>query len=529
MKTRQALSLLLALCLLWGLAACGQSGEDKKFDELTKKTSSAPVPGPASGQPQSAPEGSSEAAPTSEPTPYVDPEGLEGEFTVKGPFSTSDGVSKDAVEELANEFMALHPGVKINVEFIASIYDGTPRAQRRENARTQLLAELGSGEADYLLYSPIEELNIYGLSQSGVFTDLRPYFENDPDIDPDDFYTQVLDAVSVDGKLTVMPMSFDFNGVMLNRPLLEGMQVDLDSIRSVDYKQLLDWYDQAKSTDPDVQATFGALTQDYFFTYEAPAYVDLENKAASFNSPEFIEFLARTGALEESDKDAMDKYYRLSGVVPYTVQWAMENWEAGTEFSEEQRQFLPDHMLAFYDNAHPGVAALSGIMAEEIGYFGGMLDMLAGPYPIVSTKGQLGVYTTEDFAIPASMKSPDLAWEFISYCIQEREDMVLGQGLYTGRLPINKKTFAHQMEFCRTSRMVYSSASFFLKDFQQKNLDPALCAQKLEEFMALPLTNSKVYVIDMSEYLTEFYDNKLTTPEQCAEKIQGRMDIWLHE
>ena len=36
MKTRKALSLLLALCLLWGLAACGQSGEDKKFDELTK-------------------------------------------------------------------------------------------------------------------------------------------------------------------------------------------------------------------------------------------------------------------------------------------------------------------------------------------------------------------------------------------------------------------------------------------------------------------------------------------------------------
>ncbi len=47
--------------------------------------------------------------------------------------------------------------------------------------------------------------------------------------------------------------------------------------------------------------------------------------------------------------------------------------------------------------------------------------------------------------------------------------------------------------------------------------------------MALPLINSKVYVIDMNEYLTEFYDNKLTTPEQYAEKIQGRAYIWLNE
>ena len=45
----------------------------------------------------------------------------------------------------------------------------------------------------------------------------------------------------------------------------------------------------------------------------------------------------------------------------------------------------------------------------------------------------------------------------------------------------------------------------------------------------MPLVNGKTHVIDMSEYLTEFYDSKLTTPEQCAEKIQGRMDIWLHE
>ena len=85
------------------------------------------------------------------------------------------------------------------------------------------------------------------------------------------------------------------------------------------------------------------------------------------------------------------------------------------------------------------------------------------------------------------------------------------------------------MEFCRTSSMMYQTASYYLEDFHQKNLDADLAVKKLDEFLSMPLVNGKTHVIDMSEYLTEFYDSKLTTPEQCAEKIQGRMDIWLHE
>ncbi len=529
MKCKKMISILLALCLVLSLGACSQKSEqDKLYDELTQKDSSADI------SPESVPEDeassasgeSKDASPTPEPTPYVDPEGLTGELTVLGPADTSDGIVKNAVEYLAEEFMELHPGVKINVEFIISIFDDTPRAQRREQARSRILAELGSGEADYLLYSPIEELNIYGLSQSGVLLDLRPYFENDPGINPDDYYTQVLDAMSVDGKYTVMPFSFGFEGMMLNRPLMEEMKVDLDSIQAIDYKMLLDWYEQAKAVDPSAQATFGARTQDFLYTYEAPAYVDLENKTASFNSPEFIEFLTRTGALEESDKETVDEYYRISATAPQLVQWLLENWASGEELD---REFLTDFQEILYDNAHQGVAVLSGIAAEEMGLVSGLMKDLAGPYPAVSTKGQLGVYTTEDFAIPATMKNPDLAWKFISYCISEREDMQLGRGYYTARLPINKKNFRKQMEFCRTSGMMYQTSDFYLDDFQQESLDVEFATQKLDEFLSMPLVNSKTHVIDMSEYLDEFYNSKLTTPEQCAEKIQGRVDIWLHE
>ena len=51
----------------------------------------------------------------------------------------------------------------------------------------------------------------------------------------------------------------------------------------------------------------------------------------------------------------------------------------------------------------------------------------------------------------------------------------------------------------------------------------------MDEYLSMGLVNRKLYSPDVQEYLDEFYNSCLTTAEQCAEKIQGRVDIWLHE
>ncbi len=518
MKTRRIFAWALALLLV--LSACGQSEQDKYYDELVKKSSSAeeisvPVP-------ESSPE-SSEAEPTPEPTPYVDPEGLTGEFTLFCFLDRSGPGTPDQMTALANEFMELHPGVTINVEFFTDLNDNRSGRELRAAYSAQVLAELGSGEADYLLYRPIEELNLYGLSKSGLFIDLRPYFENDPTINPDDYYTPVLDALSVDGKMTTMPVSFSFEGMYLNREVMESLDVDVDSILSVDYQDVLGWYDQAKEADPEIQPVFGAWLANSFYTYEAPAYFDVVNGEASFQSPEFIEFLTRTSAIEEVDKD-MGYVARVNLGIPGMVEGAMLYWDTGERREPEATDVYTEEILA---DAHPGIAVVSSITPERLGHLSDPLRYLAGPYPAVSTKGQMGVYTDEDFAIPSSMKNPDLAWKFISYCIGEREDVKLGSDFLTWCVPINKKNFVKIVDAMKNSPRTYVMERYV--GYKSDKIDGEVSAQKLEEFMALPLINSKVYVIDMSEYLTEFYDNKLTTPEQCAEKIQGRAYIWLNE
>ena len=67
---------------------------------------------------------------------------------------------------------------------------------------------------------------------------------------------------------------------------------------------------------------------------------------------------------------------------------------------------------------------------------------LAGPYPLTNSKGELGIVALESFLLPASMQDKNLAWEFIKYCVGEREEpRIYGEGpihYYTPYFPTNR-------------------------------------------------------------------------------------------
>lgn len=60
-------------------------------------------------------------------------------------------------------------------------------------------------------------------------------------------------------------------------------------------------------------------------------------------------------------------------------------------------------------------------------------------------------------------------------------------------------------------------------------IDPEALLEKIEEILTLNPVYADAYNVDVQEYLDEFYVNGLTTAEECAEKIQGRTEIWLNE
>lgn len=102
------------------------------------------------------------------------------------------------------------------------------------------------------------------------------------------------------------------------------------------------------------------------------------------------------------------------------------------------------------------------------------------------------------------------------------------QEMYTTNFPLNKGNFQNLLEVYKEGggyQYEYGS----LLGFDPGQLDSAAALEKLEEFLTLPLLNGKLYSLDAGEYLGEFYQKGLTTPEECAAKIQGRAEIWLNE
>ncbi len=510
MKKRKTTAVCLALCLLLNLPACAHPQQAAHPDESPKTAPSSQTQ--TESQPPPAPD-----------IPDLSDTDLSGELTIRDCIAPSESLPTQ-LESFAAEFMALHPDVTINVEYYTESASGRAQVNEAYEAfSTEVRMEMVSGEADYLLFFPSSRMNLYELSESGVLMDMRPYFDNDPTVDPQDYFTQVFDAVSVNGKLTTVPISFSLEGLYLNRNLMEALKVDLDGIKEVDWQALLDWHQQGLALQKDLDVLAGGEMHEQLFALEKPAYIDWETRTASFQSPGFIDYLTRTGAITEKNAE-LNEISRAISTEVGIADLAMQSWAAGKNLFDPADTARSD----IVDKGVPSVAVLSGIGLPDLAYASEPLNGLAGPYPAVTSDGKLGVFSKEDFAVPSSIKDPRLAWKFIAFCMQEREELLFEPGFYfTGYIPVNRKNLVALLEDGKGKKELFYTV--LQAGYAMESYDAAAGAEKLEECLSLPLINGKNYGVNVDEYLEEYYTHNLTTPEQCAKKLQDRAYIWLNE
>ena len=434
------------------------------------------------------------------------------------------------LEVMAEEFMDLNPGVTIRIEYAENNLGAVTNVeQSRDSYCSRVRAELLSGEADYILYSPPGSLNLYDISRSGVLLDLWPYWQQDETIDPNDYFENVLKAVEVDGKLTSMPFSFYFDCMYLNRAALQSIDVDPESITSLDSGLLLEWYEKARAVDPEIKLFFGEQGKDFLFGDEKFAYIDMDARTSSFDAPEFVQFLERTAQIDDAEPD-LDRTANLYAQTAYLVNELLRCRATGEEpgaAAGGENDFSRQYVL----NGRVGLACVANMNMSALTDVGLNMEYLAGPYPVTDTLGRLAVSSIDDFAIPSSMKNPDLAWKFISYCLRERESTILQNDRvfampYSANAPLNKKNFALLAE---ESGEVSNGPFESLVGKNGREIDGQSVLAAMEGFLSGELINRKLYSVEVGEILDEYYVNGLTTPEQCAEKIQGRTYIWLNE
>ncbi len=531
---KRFLALLLVGCLLIVLGAC-QTEQDEIYSQAVAEQKSA-----VSVQPTADPNdpdylGDPTPLPGTAYTP-VPNDGLQGELVIKSYMQTTS--YSDCLDLLVQEFTKLHPEVEIYVDYhLPASKSFSSREEWRmakEQFRSNTQAELASGEADYLLYGVSDILDMSSLSRNDILFDMASYWEKDPDIREEELYMPVLEACKVDGKMTVIPMSFSFTSVTFSQRVMEEVGIDLSGVKAMSSTQLLDWYDQAREVKPDLNLFFTSQGKDMLFSTERFDYIDFGTRTCSFDSQKFVDFLERTNGVGNSDPDL-----REQGITGYGTPGLARYWE---EYRETG--ILPLEVSMSLDAGFPQQDLVTRKAKEWFAVAGleslytfytvqDPLPYLTRPYPLISSDGKLGISSYEEFAMPESMKNKDLAWEFIKYCLSTREDPTFYE--LTGfrwpyvsqGFPLNKENYRKMVNYIAAGNAYGTSLVGYPGNY--KGIDTEALLTELDEILTYDPINANAYNVDVQEYLDEYYVNNLITAEECADKIQGRAEIWLNE
>ena len=412
---------------------------------------------------------------------------LSGSLTVKAFWD-------DQIDVYVKDFTGLHPGV--SVELVA----GREKMLSFDDYITQTSVELMSGNSADIIET--DGMCVPRLAGSGIFCDLYPFMDSDPDFRREDYYTNLFEAKEYEGRLYSLPCAFSYNMLYASKPLLEKTGLGLP--QTLNYKQMMDIHQIVTEKTGEAPKLRPGLTPYTFFYYEFPEYYDVAAASASFLSPKFIEYLRLTKqnipVLEESD---------LTRV--------------GTDDS-----FLnKDYLFCNFD------------VTGGVDIFNFLYDFqnIQEPVPMVSTSGKAYFRTMRDYSIAASSSNQQLAWEFLKFYVSEKEIPTDIHSEYAEKyakkynvfVPVNKKNFINSCRF---------AYQYYLPMAEKENLKTGELKAAVDEAIermhgwnqqrSHEEAEGEIYGA-LSGDLSLYYEQNLLTPEETAGKLQNRMTIFLKE
>lgn len=263
---KKAFSLVLCFTLLLSLTACGQSEQDKKFDELVRQAST------SDGSDLETAAGS-----------MSDPAELSANLVLR---TYQSEVSLEIWEDYIREFNETYPNIHIEIKnYDINNVDG-------DTYIAQTTVELMSGEAGDIV--DMFWLPAYRYSSSGVLKELDGFMEAGPDFSGEKYYTNVIDAMRCNGKLYTMPYEFVPIGIRLDRPTADELQVSYGTGAPITVSEVLHLTAQAE------KPALAFASWATFNLMEFSSRIDEDKKISDLDSDSFVQYLRDLKAVEYS-------------------------------------------------------------------------------------------------------------------------------------------------------------------------------------------------------------------------------------
>ncbi|MDO4356590.1 MAG: hypothetical protein Q4E13_08785 [Clostridia bacterium] len=398
------------------------------------------------------------------------------------------GMFNDA--RLAEAFNKTHPGKKIIVEEAL-----TDKA---------LATELMSGEADYILNMSGTNLDPSKCAASGIFTDLYEWMDADPDFHREDYYENLFEAMEYEGHLYAIVETFNFPVIFLNKAIVEAVGASYEPLDSINIVEILDLYEAAKAQGlmaEDTPLVFedAMSIPSFAFEGEFTEYVDLHEKTSHFSDSAFVELLERTKGIYSERR--------------------MEDGSTGSTIPD--RSAFGNAILAQRTSSLL-IETMAGMGPLEGGTLAEPPEALMGPLVYESVSGGSSTYDNKLLMVPVSCSNPELAWEFIKFCIapmDEEKGEKPGNSYKTGdvwEFPISRANLAAYAEYYRT--------------FGKADFDTYLAKveERIGETREFAIYKTYSYGV-IAPILEQYYDYGTITAEECARQMDERLYLYLNE
>lgn len=372
---------------------------------------------------------------------------------------------------------------------------------------TKLNTEILSGQVPDLLATSSIPVSKY--AAQGLLTDLWQFIDADENIKREDLMTQVLDAISIDGKLYQMPTTFYLNTVA-------GLDKVVGDYR--DNWDLTSLMQAMESLRPEATIFSETTTKEEMLLMTVARgidqFIDWNTGECSFDSPEFLEL--------------------LNFVNQFAADFDYENYDWDTDYEsdfvriKDGRQLLTQISLSDFGDLSVYFAALDN-QPCFVGFPVGAPHTLDVSSPV---------------AISAASQHKDAAWAFVRSLVQEDYQK------NTWGFPINRKVFDQKAEEAMTPVYQLDANGQPLLDEEGNKIEQsqggmgwgndemyeiyAVTQEQYDTLMELLANCSGGYSYDeeISEILSEatapFFAGEKSA-EDTAREIQSRVKLYVAE
>lgn len=377
-------------------------------------------------------------------------------------------------------------------DFTISILNYSIGGRSFQEARDALMLDLSIGKGPDLCDLDLLK-DVESLYSAGCFADLSPYLEGGGQLGREDFFPQVLDACTWEGKLMSIPDSFVLRTIA-GRADIVG---ETNGWNMEDLKAVIE-------SHPDAEMVFDNVPGDYLF--EAcirnglEEFVDFQGKKANLDSAEYIEFLNFINTLPDG----------------YAEDYEEE--ETGVRLQDGRALLSLQTIYNFSD-------------LELLDFYFKAPYTCVG-YPASDRSPDCIIFCNGTYAISAASSEKDSAWEFMEWF--HSQEPKLENRRFMAAIPARKDAFEQALkEVTGAAGGMENSLGGIFKngivvDFRWVKQEEVDLFYSLLE-CARPELNSEQTILEIMEEEAAYLFDGSKTAEEVAGITQNRVQLYLDE